>query len=414
MQPELLAEGGEDASGGGGPASPGSPGASPGSPGSPPPSIARRLTRRLCGWVSWLGRGAAVSRRSGNAQAARIGFPLLHLLALVALALVTASYFGSVRPSSTVVGLICLLRAYELAFFYTTNPLFLMHRAAGVRAMRRQAAFMTTVQLHWVLRSADSLFALFFELEEIVRETRRLAPNLLRVRIYVTAATEQERETIQALSAGTALAGAFVFSRPDFCAVLAAAAQPLAAQSGALAATTSSKLLLDAVSGGSSGGGASAARGASSRHRHSLCPPKPLTHPARRRSTSLSAATPASPSRRATPSCACAASMPTGCSSPMAQRRCLAEVLRPISPTPPHPASRAASVPPPAAASPCAFAAARERTPPPPRTPDCFFPFETAPCPAAPAPALSNLRALAAAPPALARRALADRLTVPC
>ena len=190
---------------------------------------------------------ATHSRRSGNSQNARIGFPILHVLALTGLALVTASYFGSVRPSPTVVGIICLLRAYELFFFYTTNALFLMHRAAGVRAMRRQAAFMQTVQLHWVIRSADSLLAIFFELEEIVRETRRLSPNLLHVRVYVTAASPKERETIEELSAGSALAGAVVYGRPDFTTILAAAAEPLASHSGALAATSSSELLLDAA-----------------------------------------------------------------------------------------------------------------------------------------------------------------------
>ena len=245
VQPELLADDGAESGDGGGGIGGGA--ASPSSPGAPSPSVTRRLVRRFSGWFSWLSRGAAVSRRSGNSQNARIGFPVLHLLALTGLALVTASYFATVRPSSTVVGLICLLRAYQMFFMYTTNPLFLMHRAAGVRAMRRQAAFMTTVQLHWVLRSADSLFSVFFELLEIVRETRRLSPNLLHVRIYITAATPKERETIEALAAGTALAGAFVFARPDICAILAAAAQPLAGQSGALATTSSSKLLLDAA-----------------------------------------------------------------------------------------------------------------------------------------------------------------------
>ena len=67
--------------------------------------------------------------------------------------------------------------------------------------------------------------------------------------MYVTAASAKERETIEALAAGTSLAGAFVFARPDLVAVLSAAAQPLADEAGALAASgaSSSKLLLDAA-----------------------------------------------------------------------------------------------------------------------------------------------------------------------
>lgn len=175
--------------------------------------FARHLSLRQHG-----GDGTALwNAPTNSASSATVqsrGATLLNLIALVAQAVLVSLNFGTPRPSTLIVTLLCLTRLYQMFFHYSTNPLFLLRTGEDASAQREKAAFMTSAHLLWVSRTPEMFLATFHELRDIVGATRS-GPLRVRVECFITAADESEKARVRDVISGTVLEGCVQFSRPS-------------------------------------------------------------------------------------------------------------------------------------------------------------------------------------------------------
>jgi hypothetical protein len=94
-----------------------------------------------------------------------------NLILVSAMATVVGVYWGERYSSGVILTLMCLLRALQILFHLTTNPIFLLNGPEDARTTGLQAAFVQSVHFSW---STPSMEVFLWMHEELIETLERL------------------------------------------------------------------------------------------------------------------------------------------------------------------------------------------------------------------------------------------------